>query len=139
MIKEIDYTNLLSLNILLKKSDFPTIEIEYNNNFLKRKCYIIDDHIVGYIQYALYFERAELEYICVDNSYKRKKVASLLMKHMFNDCKKRGCINITLEVNENNIPAILLYKKFNFEQVAIRKKYYKDADALLMERKLDDK
>ena len=39
---------------------------------------------------------------------------------------------ITLEVNENNIPAINLYKKFNFEQVGLRKKYYNNADAAIL-------
>ena len=38
-----------------------------------------------------------------------------------------------LEVNENNIPAIKLYEKFNFQKVGLRKKYYNNIDnAILM-------
>ena len=40
--------------------------------------------------------------------------------------------NITLEVSSNNISAINLYKKLNFKEVAIRKNYYNDSDAILM-------
>ena len=45
--------------------------------------------------------------------------------------------SITLEVNKNNIPALNLYKKFNFNEVAIRKGYYNGIDGILMERKKD--
>ena len=42
---------------------------------------------------------------------------------------------ITLEVNENNLPAISLYKKYGFKEVAKRKGYYSGIDAILMEKK----
>ena len=43
--------------------------------------------------------------------------------------------DISLEVRENNIPAISLYEKNGFEKKAIRKGYYKGIDGILMERK----
>lgn len=49
---------------------------------------------------------------------------------------KSGCKKINLEVNEKNIIAINLYKKFGFEQVGLRKKYYNDQDAVLMSKVL---
>ena len=45
-----------------------------------------------------------------------------------------GNKSITLEVNKNNIPALNLYKKFEFKEVAIRKGYYQGIDGILMER-----
>ena len=45
--------------------------------------------------------------------------------------------DISLEVRENNDPAIKLYKKYGFEEVAVRKGYYNGIDGLLMERKKD--
>ena len=41
---------------------------------------------------------------------------------------------ITLEVNKENIPAIKLYRKLGFKDVAIRKGYYNGVDGILMER-----
>ena len=45
--------------------------------------------------------------------------------------------NITLEVKEDNEPAIKLYEKFGFEKKAIREGYYNGVDGILMERKKD--
>ena len=45
--------------------------------------------------------------------------------------------DITLEVRKDNIPALKLYKEFNFKEVAIRKGYYNGIDGILMERKKD--
>ncbi len=39
-----------------------------------------------------------------------------------------------LEVNEKNTPAILLYKKYGFEQISVRKNYYNDDDAIIMNK-----
>ena len=40
---------------------------------------------------------------------------------------------INLEVNENNLPAIKLYKTYGFQTVGKRNKYYKDGgNAILM-------
>ena len=44
--------------------------------------------------------------------------------------------NITLEVRVSNDIARNLYKKFNFNEVAIRKYYYGDEDAILMEKQV---
>ena len=42
-----------------------------------------------------------------------------------------------LEVNLNNNYAIILYEKYNFEKVGIRKAYYNNIDdALIMTKKL---
>ena len=39
-----------------------------------------------------------------------------------------------LEVKEDNLKAISLYKKHGFKVIHIRKNYYKDKDALIMEK-----
>jgi len=44
---------------------------------------------------------------------------------------------VTLEVAVNNEAAINLYKKFGFEIIHIRKKYYNGIDAYLMGRRID--
>ena len=46
-----------------------------------------------------------------------------------NDIKK-----LTLEVNYKNTSAIHLYKKFNFKEIAVRQKYYRNVDdAIIMQ------
>ncbi len=60
-------------------------------------------------------------------------IGSYLLEFIINFTKEHSCNSITLEVNENNLPAISLYKKYNFKQVGLRKKYYNNKDnAILM-------
>ena len=42
--------------------------------------------------------------------------------------------SISLEVRINNYSAIKLYKKFNFQEKALRKGYYQGIDGILMVR-----
>ena len=45
-----------------------------------------------------------------------------------------GKCSIYLEVNKNNIEALNMYAKLNFEKVSIRKSYYNDgSDAINMQ------
>lgn len=107
-----------------------------NNEFTNYYIYIINNDIVGIINYYNMYERSELIQINVVDSYKRKKIASKLMEYMFNDLIKKGVKSITLEVKENNIAAINLYKKYGFKKINIRKGYYQGIDAILMEKEL---
>ena len=51
--------------------------------------------------------------------------------------QKKNLQCITLEVNVKNENAIKLYKKYNFEEVGRRKKYYNNIDdAIIMTLKL---
>lgn len=56
----------------------------------------------------------------------------MLLEGLINRAKQTST-SITLEVNENNIPAIHLYKKYDFKVVGKRKKYYDNKfDAYIM-------
>ena len=66
---------------------------------------------------------------------REKGIGSALLQEIINFAKQKKAKTITLEVNENNKPAIKLYEKFNFKQVGLRKKYYNGIyDAILMTR-----
>ena len=86
--------------------------------------------------YDLIYERCEIEYIAVKKEYRNKKIASKLLEYVINDCKLNNIVNISLEVNVNNISAINLYKKFSFKIEAIREKYFNNDDAYLMVREV---
>ena len=91
-----------------------------------------NNKIVGFLVYDLIYERCEIEYIAVLSEYRNKQIASKLLEYAINDCKNNNVINISLEVNINNISAINLYKKFDFKIEAIREKYFNNDDAYLM-------
>ena len=101
------------------------------NPYLKINGYYIDNKLVGIIVYEDIFNRFEIDYIVVDSQYRGKGIAKKLLESIINLNKK----NITLEVREDNIPAINLYEKMGFEIVSKREKYYGNIDGLLMIRR----
>ena len=56
----------------------------------------------------------------------------MLINHVINFAKGKKLI---LEVSEQNINAINLYKKHNFVEINRRKGYYNGIDAIIMEKK----
>lgn len=129
-------------------SDFDTITKYYrefyeNNVELYEKdpfshlyVYEYEKNIVGFINYSIIYDRAEINYIYVNERYRNKHIASELMEFLIVDVIDNGCLNITLEVSDRNEAGIKLYKKFGFIEKAIRKNYYKDSDAILMMKEL---
>lgn len=137
MIIEINIDNLTSLNEMA--SNF---NLNITENDLKRENeyyigYILDKKLIGFLNYSIYYERAELNYIFVLPSYRKKNIATKMLNYMFNNISKLE--NITLEVRENNKVAIQLYEKNGFEKCAIRKNYYGKEDAIMMIKKFGDK
>ena len=127
MIKEIE--NIDKVVFLLK--EFKQNVGNTLNPYLKIKGYYINDNIVGVIVYEDIFNRFEIDYIVVDSQYRRQGIASKLLESVINLNPE----NITLEVREDNISAINLYKKYGFEIVRKREKYYGNIDGLLMIRR----
>lgn len=92
--------------------------------------------MLAFIHYSVIYERAELNYIYVKPDYRGGKVASLLMDEMIKRCISKSVQAITLEVRRGNEAAIQLYKKYGFEEISVRKNYYKDEDGIMMEKVL---
>lgn len=95
-------------------------------------CYLKDE-LVGYINFSIIYDRAELNYICVKEEYQNKGVGKEIMNFFIKQC---NVSNITLEVNINNLKAIKLYEKYGFKKVSIRKNYYDGEDAMLMMKEM---
>lgn len=101
-----------------------------NNPFAKILIYK-EETIIGYLYYSDIYDRAEINQIEIDSLHRNCGKGSELLQKMIETVEK----SITLEVRKDNIPALRLYKKFGFEQKAIRKGYYQGIDGILMERK----
>jgi len=130
--KDSDYD---SINSLLFSFDS---NIDLNSNPFY-KCLVYEKGgILGVLVFEEIYERIELDYIIVDDNYRLRGIASKLMDFLIEYSKSNNILNITLEVNENNLSAINLYKKYKFEVTSRREKYYKDNDAILMIRKFDN-
>lgn len=107
------------------------------NPFSSLDVYEKDGHIVGVIGYYILFEDAQITTLAVLKENRREGIADQLMTHAIEQCNKQGCCTCSLEVRVSNIPAISLYKKYEFETVNIRKGYYENGEnAYLMVKAL---
>ena len=102
----------------------------------KRLEYIENNEVIGYLDYSLIYDRIEIDNIFVEEKHRNKKIGTKLMEDLDRLLIEKKLINITLEVRQSNCIAIHLYEKMGFIKVAIRKYYYGDEDAILMEKKV---
>lgn len=115
--KDYSYLNTLS--------DYQITDNAFNNVIIYKE----DNKILGYLDYSIMYERAEINYIFVIEEYRSKGIASKLLDYLFNNNDFK---EISLEVNINNTNAIKLYTKYGFKEVSIRKGYYNGVDGILM-------
>ncbi len=112
-------------------------ELECSNSY-----FIIaknNNEIVGFAGLKRIVDEADIMNIVVKKSYRNNGVGSLLLENLISTAKLLNLKTITLEVNENNLSAIKLYDKFNFNHIGIRKKYYNgESDAIIMKKNLEN-
>ncbi len=71
--------------------------------------------------------------IVVKKDKRNLGIGSKLLEEIIKKAIEINSKTITLEVNENNLPAIKLYEKYGFKQIGLRKKYYNNIDnAIIM-------
>ena len=134
MIREIEEKDFIEVNRLLDNFNYKLNKESFNNDFLKTLVYK-DNFIKGALVYQYIYNRVEIDYIIVDNNYRKMGIATKLLKYLENSYKLD---NITLEVRESNKEAINFYLKNGFKEVTKRKNYYNDEDGILMIKNLGE-
>lgn len=92
-----------------------------------------NDDVIGYYGISSIAEDGELLTIAISSTKRGRGYASLMMRSALLQSGLKGSKKIFLEVNEKNIVAINLYKKFGFSAISRRQKYYGDDDAIIMQ------
>lgn len=133
-----DVAEVFELETLVHPAHHWSKESFYNelaNNLAYYYC-IKDEQnkILAYIGFWLIIDEAHITTLAVHPDYRKQQLAQILLVQMINICYKNMVKYITLEVRESNLPAILLYEKFQFESIGMRKNYYQDngENALIM-------
>lgn len=137
LVSKMEYSDLDNLNISefdnFWNLDILNSELKSNKSeFIVAK---LENEIVGFAGVKFILDEADIMNIAVKVSYRKQGIASLLLKSLIEICKNNNINSINLEVNEENFPAINLYKKYKFSEVGKRKKYYAGKfDAILMKK-----
>lgn len=105
--------------------DFWKYEIfkeELANNNSKYLVLRYNNEIISFGGIKIIIDEANLMDIVTKKNMRNQGFAKLLLEELIKLSKNNNCTSITLEVNENNLSAYSLYRKFNFEEVRQKKK-----------------
>ena len=95
------------------------------------------DAVVGYVGSQTVMQEADMMNIAVADSHRRRGIARALVEELI---RLLDAYQLTLEVRASNVPAIALYESMGFQQVGLRKNYYKmpKEDALILRKEWEN-
>lgn len=135
MIREYTASDIDAINEigLLIKDDFKdTYKIaELNQEYAHIIVYESNAEVIGFLEYEDHFEITDIINIAVTSNQQNKGIGFSLINYLIDNTKAS---KLMLEVREDNLSALNLYKKCGFKEIHRRKKYYNDCDAIIMER-----
>lgn len=119
-----DFDDFWNYNIFEEELESP------NSKYIMAKTN--DDEIIGFAGIKIFIDNADIMNIVIKKSFRNQGVGSLLLNNLLSLCKNLNLSSLSLEVNEDNLPAIHLYKKFGFKQIGMRKNYYHGKNGIVM-------
>ena len=93
-----------------------------------------DRTVIAYCACWMVFDELHINSLAVDETWRRRGVARLLLLHVFRESIAAGARSATLEVRQSNTAARTLYEGLGFKVEAVRRDYYQDPreDALIL-------
>lgn len=88
----------------------------------------------GYIAAWKVADEIQINSIAVKAGFRGHGIGRKLIDEAIKFCSKNGPEKIILEVSEKNITALKFYKKYGFTEIGVRKNFYINENALIMEK-----
>ena len=95
------------------------------------------ERVAGYIGSQTVLGESDMMNVAVHPDYRRRGIAEELILALVEAVKAEMDSHcLTLEVRASNDPAIALYRKLDFEQIGLRRNYYRNPkeDALILRK-----
>jgi len=134
--KESDLKNVLKIEVMAYENPYWSqnmiFEVLANKTDKRLWIYEVDNDVVGFIIDMRHKDEISLLNIAVHKCLQGMGHGSKMLKKYIKSLP--GKCSIYLEVNENNIKALNMYAKLNFEKGSTRRSYYTDGgDAINMQ------
>ena len=84
------------------------------------------DRVAGYVGSQTVCDETDMMNVAVSADYRRRGLGEQLVLALVEELKAMGSKCLTLEVRDSNAPARALYEKLGFQQVGLRKNYYRN-------------
>ena len=126
--------------LAIEQTSFPEpwsrklFEQEINHSASEFIVMLGDNKVIGYGGFWRVIDEAHITNVAILPELRRHGLGSRMLGRLLEIAREKGARRATLEVRESNAAGISLYRKFGFETVAIRAKYYArtNEDALIM-------
>lgn len=132
--------NTIKNNLISDFDNFWTYQILKEELESENSSYLIakmNDEIIGFAGIKVVLDEADIMNIVVRRNYRNHGIGTLLLESLISLAKRLNLNSLSLEVSEENLPAIHLYQKFGFESLGVRKNYYQDKNGIIMTKKLN--
>ena len=100
------------------------------------RCWVaeLDGHVVGMLILWMIVDEAHIATVATHHEFRRQGIAKQLLVTALDYAYTEGARSALLEVRAGNEAAQAMYRKFGFDVVGLRERYYKDnnEDAVLM-------
>lgn len=125
------------INLLNTLFDYGYSPDYLSSEITEKYVLFIDEEVAGFIEFSILLDTGEILMLGVDGRYQGRGFGSMLIGLAFEKMKDRGVKDVYLDVSVNNKKAIDFYKEKGFEEVMVRKRYYRSGDdAILMRKRL---
>ncbi len=151
LVRPATLDDVSSIAHIMQKCFDPVEETHWHNQQIKEAIsgnhlsvfvIVVSDQMVGFLITQIVVDEAEILLIAIEPERQGVGFASHLLQGWLNAEKQKSRLKkISLEVAEDNMAAIKFYHSAHFEQVGLRKAYYKKANgertnAMILARRL---
>ena len=84
------------------------------------------ERVAGYVGSQTVCNETDMMNVAVTADYRRQGLGEKLVLALEEELKAIGSQCLTLEVRDSNTPARTLYEKLGFQQIGLRKNYYRN-------------
>ena len=113
-----------------------SVASELNNPLSLWLVAVEGEKVAGYVGSQSVMGESDMMNVAVHPDFRRQGIGERLILDLIDQLNQRGNHSLTLEVRASNVSAIALYRKLGFEQVGLRKNYYRNPkeDALILRK-----
>jgi ribosomal-protein-alanine N-acetyltransferase len=131
---ESDISEMQSILQLASRDWSPAVLPSCFGRNYKQWVVCFESTILGFVIAKVIADYWEILQIVIHPDYQRQGLAARLLQFVIHEARKMKIKKIQLEVRRSNHAAQSLYRRLNFAEVGIRKKYYSNGeDAVLMD------
>lgn len=132
-----DLDQILQIEAQTFKTPWKRDFFEYDLHQPNRYCLVAkhDKIILAYAHIWHFADEMQLVNIAVRKEHRRSGIGTKLINEIIRIAKEEKCRSIILEVRISNVAAQLLYEKFGFRSIFVRKRYYPDGEEALVYKK----